>query len=179
MSEPFRYFDHIKVTTIKPSFATWKPATFDSLRTGTTPAPDGGFLIQPGLHPGVAGQKPAGSPFLGRLVVLTDGGTFSTAADVCAQLRARTKAVFVGEETGGAAEGNTSGLNAQIVLPNSALKLKVQMYGYWNALGTSRPGPKIASPGRGTLPDVIVVRTVADTLAGKDAGVERALAILR
>ena len=179
MSEPFRYFDHIKVTTIKPSFATWKPATFDSLKNGTTPAPDGGFLIQPELHPGVAAQKPAGSAFLGRLVVLIDGGTFSTAADVCAQLRARTQAVFVGEETGGAAEGNTSGLNAQIVLPNSGLKLKVQMYGYWNALGASRAGTKAASPGRGTLPDVTVVRTVADTLAGKDAGIERALAILR
>jgi Peptidase family S41 len=112
-------------------------------------------------------------------VVLIDGGTFSTAADVCAQLRARTQAVFVGEETGGAAEGNTSGLNAQIVLPNSGLKLKVQMYGYWNALGTSRAGGKAASPGRGTLPDVTVVRTVADTLAGQDAAIERALASLR
>jgi hypothetical protein len=179
MSEPFRYFNYIKVTTIKPSFATWKPSTFDDLENGTRAAPDGGFLIQPVLHPGVAEQKPAGSPFLGKLVVLTDGGTFSTAADVCAQLRAHTQAVFVGEETGGAAEGNTSGLNAQIVLPNSGLKLKVQMYGYWNALGTTRASPRAASRGRGTLPDVTVVRTAADTLAGKDAGVERALALLR
>jgi hypothetical protein len=179
MSQPFRYFDHIKVTTIKPSFATWRPSTFDSLKAGTTAAPEGGFLVQPVLHPGVAEQQPGASPFLGNLVVLIDGGTFSTAADVCAQLRARTKAVFVGEETGGAAEGNTSGLNAQIVLPNSGLKLKIQMYGYWNALGTSGTGSKATPRGRGTLPDFPVVRTVADTLAGRDAGIERALAVLR
>ena len=179
VSRPFRYFDHITVTTIKPSFATWKPSTFDDLKNGTTPSPDGGFRVQPGLHPGVAEQKPASQPFLGKLIVLTDGGTFSTAADVCAQLRARTQAVFVGEETGGAAEGNTSGLNAQIVLPNSGLKLKVQMYGYWNALDSARARGRATPRGRGTLPDITIVRTVADTLTGRDAGIERALTLLR
>ena len=179
MSVPFRYFEYIKLTTITPSFATLKPSALDSLRNGTRPAPDGGFLVQRDLHPGVAEQKPAARPFQDKLVVLTDGGTFSTAADVCAQLRARTPAIFVGEETGGAAEGNTSGFNAQVVLPNSGLKLNVQMYGYWNAVGPPRAGAKPTPRGRGTLPDVTVVRTVADTLAGKDAAIERALAILR
>jgi C-terminal processing protease CtpA/Prc len=179
VSTPFRYFERIKVTTIEPSFATWKPSTFENLKNGTIPATDGGYLILPKLHPGVGEQKPATTPFLGRLVVLTDGGTFSTAADVCAQLRARTQAVFVGEETGGAAEGNTSGLNAQIVLPNSGLKLKIQMYGYWNALGAPRADARAALSGRGTIPDVTVVRTVADTLAGRDEALERAIAILR
>jgi len=177
MRAPFRYFDRIKVTTIKPSFATWKASTFDDLRNGTTPAPDGGFLVLPTLHPGVAEQRPAAAPFLGRLVVLINGGTFSTSADVCAQLRSRTQAVFVGEETGGAAEGNTSGLNAQVVLPNSGFKLKVQMYGYWNALGALQAGS--FRPGRGTLPDVEVVRTVADVLAGVDTAAQEALAVLR
>jgi hypothetical protein len=174
---PFRYFDRIKVTTIKPSFATFKASTLDQLRVGTTRAPEGGFLVLPALHPGVAEQKPAAVPFLGRLAVLIDGGTFSTSADACAQLRSRTKAVFVGEETGGAAEGNTSGLNAQVVLPNSGLKLKVQMYGYWNALGSLQPA---AQPkGRGTLPDVPVVRRVADVLAGVDAPAREAFAVIR
>ena len=179
VSGPFRYFDYIKVTTTEPSFATWPSSTTVRLKSGTKPAPGGGFLVQPDLHPGVTEQKPASRPFLGKLVVLIDGGTFSTAADVCAQLRARTPAVFIGEETGGAAEGNTSGLNVQIVLPSSGLKLKIQMYGYWNALDTSRAGAKPTPRGRGTLPDVTVVRTVADTLAGRDAALERALASLR
>jgi hypothetical protein len=82
-----------------------RASTFDELRNGTAQAPGGGFLVLPTPHPGVAEQKPAAVPFLGRLAVLIDGGTFSTAADVCAQLRSRTQAVFVTEETGGAAEG--------------------------------------------------------------------------
>lgn len=166
MTTPFRYFDRIRVTTVAPSFATWRPDSFDSLKRGTRPAPDGGFLIGPQLHPGVAEQKPAAVSFPGKVVVLIDGGSFSTTADVAAQLRSRTQATFVGEETAGAAEGNTSGLNAQVTLPNSGLRLKIQMYGYWNAWGTSggagASGPR---PGRGTIPDVTLMRTVANLIA--------------
>ncbi len=170
VARPFRYFDHIKLTTVKPSFATWLPRTFDDVKAGTTPAPEGGFRVLPRLHPGVAEQQPAATPFLGRVIVLIDGGTFSTAADVCAQIRSLTKATFIGEETGGGFEGNTSGLNAQIVLPRSGLKLRIQMYGYWNAVRGGQPG-------RGTLPDVTVIRRTADTLAGRDVALERALAL--
>ena len=170
VSKPFRYFDHIKLASIRPSFATWNASTFANLQNGTTPAPGGGFLVLPRLHPGVAEQKPAATPFLGRVFVLIDGGTFSTAADVCAQLRSLTKATFIGEETGGGYEGNTSGLNAEIVLPNSGLKLRIQMYGYWNAVPAGKPG-------RGTLPDVAVVRTVTDVLAGVDPPLDRAIAL--
>jgi C-terminal processing protease CtpA/Prc len=170
VSKPFRYFKHIKVTTIRPSFATWKVSTYENLKTGTIPAPDGGFLVLPALHRGVEEQKPAASPFLGRVFVLIDGGTFSTAADVCAQLRSLTKATFIGEETAGSADGNTSGLNASIVLPNSGLKLKVQMYGYWNEVTGSKHG-------RGTLPDREVLRTVDDVLAGKDSALELAVSL--
>jgi C-terminal processing protease CtpA/Prc len=126
--------------------------------------------VLPQLHPGVAEQPPAASPFLGRVIVLIDGGTFSTAADVCAQIRSLTKATFIGEETGGGFEGNTSGLNAQIVLPRSGLRLRIQMYGYWNAVRGGQPG-------RGTLPDITIVRRTSDTLAGRDAALERALTL--
>jgi hypothetical protein len=168
----FRYFDRIHVTTIKPSFATWKPSTFDELRNGTVPDPAGGFLVTPALHVGVAEQSPAAMPFLGPLVVLMDGFTFSTAADVVAQLRSMQRATFVGEESGGAYEGNTSGLNALIVLPASRLKLKIMMYGYWNAV---RPAPG----GRGTLPDHAVPLRTADILRGVDPPFEKAVEFVR
>jgi C-terminal processing protease CtpA/Prc len=140
------------------------------LKDGSESAPDGGFFILPKLHPGVGVQTPADAPFSGRLFVLIDGGTFSTAADVCAHLRSSTKAVFIGEETGGAFEGNTSGLNALIVLPNSGLKLKVQMYGYWNAVTGGQHG-------RGTIPGIHFPATIADALAGNDVPLDLALAL--
>ena len=168
----FRYFDYIHLTSIAPSFATWLPRTFESTRAGTTPHPGGGYRVKPELHEGVAEQAPAVRPFLGKLVVLIDGATFSTSADVTAVLRSMNRATFIGEETGGTYEGNTSGLNATVVLPNSRFKVFVQMYGYVNAV---RPGAK----GRGTLPDIEVARKTEETLRGIDAALERALLVAR
>jgi len=167
---PFRYFDHIHLASIRPSFATWKPSTFDEVREGTVPDPQGGFLATPKLHAGVSEQAPSPDAFAGKLVVLTDGGTFSTSADVTAVLRHMKRATFVGEETAGAYEGNTSGLNALVILPNSRLRLKVQMFGYVNAVSGGRPG-------RGTIPDHEVVVTVADILRGEDPALRRAVAM--
>jgi hypothetical protein len=168
----FRYFDYIHLTTIAPSFATWLPRTFESTKAGTTPHPGGGFRVKPELHEGVAEQKPADRPYLGKLVVLIDGGTFSTSADVTSVLRSMNRATFIGEETGGAYEGNTSGLNATVILPNSRFKVFVQMYGYVNAV---RPGPK----GRGTLPDIEIAKKTEETLRGVDAALDRAIQVAR
>ena len=170
--KPFRYFDHIHVTTIAPSFATWLPRTFEAMRTGTVPDPAGGFRITSAQHRGVAEWRPATTPYLGKLVVLVDGGTFSTAADVASQLRSMSRGTFLGEETGGAYEGNTSGLNALIVLPNSRLRLRIMMYDYWNAV---KPP---ATRGRGTIPERVVLRRVSDVLRGVDPAIVEAIRIL-
>ena len=169
---PFRYFDHIRLQTVAPSFATWLPRTFESVKRGTEPS-EGTFLVRDVLHPGVGEQQPSAEVFRGRLVVLIDGGSFSTTADVAAQLRSWGRATFVGEETAGAYEGNTSGLNADVILPTSKLKLRIMMYDYWNAV------KKPASPGRGTIPDHVVTPTIADRLAGRDPVLARAVSIIR
>ena len=62
IDRPFRYFDRVELKTIAPSFATWKPATFENLRTGTVPDPAGGFRVTPTLHAGVVVQPPAAVP---------------------------------------------------------------------------------------------------------------------
>ena len=105
-------------------------------------------------------------------MVLIDGGTFSTAADVAAQLRSMGRATFMGEETAGGYEGNTSGLNAEIVLPASKLKLKIMMYDYWNAV---KPPP---TRSRGTMADRAVMRRVADVIKGTDPAMDEALRVL-
>ena len=173
VDRPFRYFDRIHLTSIAPSFATWPPHTFTQMRDGTVPDPKGGFLVTRTLHSGVGEQQPARNAFAGKLIALIDGGSFSTTADVAAQLRSLGRATFVGEETPGTYEGNTSGLNAMVILPNSRLRLKIMMYGYWNAV---RAPDK---PGRGTLPDHTVTLRVADLLNGVDTPLQRAIALAR
>lgn len=167
-NKPFRYFDRIHLTSILPSFTTWKAGTAEELRSGVIADPKGGYLALPKLHDGVAEQSPANYPFSGKVFVLLDGGTFSTAADVTALLRHLTNATFIGEESGGAAEGNTSGLNSQVKLPHLKLGLKIHMYEYWNAVSPVRKG-------RGTLPDYPIARRVADLLQGIDAPMDRAV----
>jgi hypothetical protein len=170
---PFRYFDHIAVRTIAPSFATWLPRTFEAMRTGSVPDSNGGFRITTAQHRGVGPWEPAANRFRGKVAVLIDGGTFSTAADVAAQLKSMRRATFLGEEAGGGYEGNTSGLNALIVMPHSRLRMRIMMYDYWNAVTPP------AQRGRGVMPDIVIPRRVADFLSGVDPALPRAIAVVR
>jgi C-terminal processing protease CtpA/Prc len=171
MDKPFRYFDRIHLRTINPSFNPFPASSLEDLRNGTVKDPKGGFLATATLHPGVGQQQPGNHPFRGRIIVLQNGGTFSTAADVCALLRHLTKAVFVGEETGGGYEGNTSGSGARLVLPHTKLAFNIRLYDYYNAVGPARLA------GRGTMPDHEVPVRVADLLKGVDRQWEKALEI--
>lgn len=178
-NKSFRYFDRIELTTIDPSFTKFTPSTYDNLRQGTEPGARApgyyktAYSVKPSLHPGVGIQQPAKNPFTGKLIVLTNGNTFSTAADVTAILHHLRRATFVGEETGGGYEGNTSGLNAKVVLPHSGLSLKVQMYNYWNAVEPPDP----MNRGRGTIPGVPVKNTITDLLSGTDRQMEKAMTL--
>lgn len=176
LTQPFRYFDRIHLSTIAPTFATWKASTFEELRNGTVPDANGGHLVKASLHAGVEMQPPAEKPFTGSLIVLIDGESFSTTADVAATLHHHKRARFVGEETAGGYSGNTSGLNAQITLPNSKLRLKIMMYDYYNAVSAAPTGS--AMWGRGTIPDEIVTRRMSDVLNRTDAPLSRAIAML-
>ena len=137
--KPFRYFDHINVKTITPSFKEHTDLKVDEkglarFREGTTPKPVGGYFLTPKMHPGLAEQPPGKYPFLGRVFVVIDGGTFSTAADFCAVVHHLKRATFVGEETGGGYYGNNSGMMPTLTLPNSKVKVRLPLYEYWNAV---------------------------------------------
>lgn len=173
VAKPFRYFDKIHVNTTQPSFAIWPKEMVDDLRAGVRPDPRGGFLLTGQGHPGLIEFPASKIPFLGKLYVLTDGVTFSTASDAAAHIRHLTSATFIGEETGGTYEGNTSGMNATLTLPNSGFRVRMGLYGYYSAVAA----PK--EPGRGVQPDYPVARRVRDIIAGVDAPLERAVALAR
>src|SRR5205085_10605668 len=73
--KPFRYFDHINVKTISPTFkeySDWRADRESQLRADMTPNPAGGYFVPAKLHPGVAEQPPGKYPFLGQVLVLID-----------------------------------------------------------------------------------------------------------
>jgi C-terminal processing protease CtpA/Prc len=170
--KPFRYFDHINVKTISPSFkdySDWRADDESRLREGMDPNPAGGYFVTAKLHPGVAEQQPGKSPFLGKVFVLIDGGTFSTAADFCAVTHHLKRATFIGEETGGGYYGNNSGMQVMLTLPNSKARVRIPMYEYWNAV------PGYDGKRRGTRADHLVKTKAANLLRGVDEQLDLAL----
>jgi len=170
--KPFRYFDHISVKTLSPSFKEhldWPADLEAKLHDGTTVDPAGGYLVTAKLRPGVAEQQPGKYPFLGKVFVLTEGGTFSTAADFCAATHHLKRATFIGEETGGGYCGNNSGMMPTLTLPNSKIGVGLPIYEYWNAV----PGYEGRRPG--TIPDHVVELKTADLLRGVDKPLDLAL----
>jgi len=170
--KPFRYFSQINIKVLSPSFkeqSDWDGGFEAKLRGGTIPDAKVGYRVTPELHPCLSEQAPGRFPFLGKVIVLINGGTFSTAADVCAVLHHLKRAQFVGEETGGGYYGNNSGPMPMVTLPASHLALRLPMYEYWNEV------PGYDGKRRGTIPDYVVEIKTADLLKGVDATLDLAL----
>lgn len=156
--EPFGYFERIEVTEAYEGF-------------GETRWRDGRRLML--SHDGLSIQQPAPLRFSGETFVLIDGWTFSTAADVATVAHHHGLATFVGEETGGGYDGNTSGVSRTVQLVHSGLAINVPRWMYTTAnLGHDHAG-------RGVPPDHVVPGTIDDALAGRDAQLEHVRARIR
>src|SRR3954447_18437188 len=103
-------------------------------------------------------QTPASPHFGGNLIVLMNGGSFSTTCEFLATLHHRGGATFVGQETAGAYYGNTSGADVSLVLPHTRLILPVPLVAYTLAIDGSGHGP------RGIPPDHRVEYSIGDIL---------------
>ncbi len=72
--------------------------------------------------------KPKRKLYTGKVYVLTNGLTASTAGIVASLFKYRTDAILIGEETGGG-ENNVNGyMYSRIRLPNSKIKLQIPQY---------------------------------------------------
>ncbi|MEM6671366.1 MAG: sulfatase-like hydrolase/transferase, partial [Planctomycetota bacterium] len=153
LDEPFGYFDRIEVT-----------ANYEGDGT-VEDGPDGSRRIT--SHLGLREQAPSPPTFTGELFVLIDGGTFSTAADVATVLHHSGRATFVGIESGGGYDGNTSGVNSRLVLPESGIYVNVPRWMYTTANeGHERFG-------RGVPVDHRVERTWESVRDGVDLHLEK------
>ncbi|MEO6391197.1 MAG: S41 family peptidase [Pyrinomonadaceae bacterium] len=143
IDSPIKYYES---TSVKPVAAKYLdvPKNFVELlkEDGLTRASDGSFHSnEPEM---VLPSEPA---FHGNIYVLQDGLSFSVTADFVALLRETQKATFIGEESGGASGGNTSGWDGIVVLPNSRLIVRVPLVAYHNAIDPRFP------PARGVFAD--------------------------
>ncbi|MFZ1807186.1 MAG: S41 family peptidase [Cyclobacteriaceae bacterium] len=156
--DSFRYFEHIEVTDNYDGYGKVNLKNGRRLMTS---------------HKGLDVWQPQANGFTGNVYVLIDGFSFSTCADVATVMHHHQLATFIGEETGGGYDGNTSGNSKSLVLPNSGIRINVPMWKYTTA--------NIGHPyhGRGVMPDYPVEQTRKELLENKDAVMAKALQLMQ
>ncbi len=192
----FRIYESIHMTTFQPSFIQYTDKEFTAATNFPEfspefglikPDPKGGWLLtekksgnriyQPLENSAEVAQpavpSPLENPFKGPVYLLTDGGSFSAAADFSATASFHKRATFIGEETGGAAEGNNSGVEIGVTLPASQLHLQIPTYMYVN------PVNKGDLRRRGTIPKYAVTQTIDDLAKGRDTVIEFTRELIR
>ena len=93
------------------------------------------------------------SAYRGKIYVLIDGESFSASSILSTHLKHTKRAIFVGEETGGAYNGTVAGLFTGIELPASKIKMNVGLL----KINT----PYVIDPdGYGIMPDTPIKRTI-------------------
>lgn len=158
LPQSFGYFDNIEVTAEYAGY--------------------GGIVNRNGKryvtsHQGLSAWEPQADVYEGNLYVLTDGGSFSTCADVATVLHHNGRGIFLGQETGGGYDGNTSGNTKTITLPNSGIRVYVPLWMYT----TANIGHQFT--GRGVIPDHEVIPTWAQFSNEEDVVLNKAWGLIR
>jgi hypothetical protein len=133
----------------------------------------GMYMLTKQAHDNLGIISPATNNYNYDVWFLINGRTYSTAAEFCAIARSNKRGKFIGEETGGAYEGNTSGVQMEIVLPVTNLPVSFGSIQYNMAV---RPQKHV---GRGVFPDHNIMPTINDITNRRDTQLERTLELAR
>lgn len=106
-------------------------------------------------------RQPKALNYKGNMYVLINGNSFSAASLISTHLKAKKRAIFVGEETGGAYNGCVAGLYKIYELPTSKLKVRIGL------MQIEAPYKQLPD-GYGIKPDVEIYATIADRLSKND-----------
>jgi C-terminal processing protease CtpA/Prc len=101
-------------------------------------------------------KDPKPNNFKGKVYVLINGGSFSASSVISSNLKSTKRAIFVGEETGGAYNGTVAAQMPLVQLPNSKVNLRIGL-----AL-VSASGKTAENEGRGIFPDKEIIPTLED-----------------
>lgn len=122
---------------------------------------DGRYLRRKGF---MKVEPPKEITYKGELFVLISGKTYSGGSEFAGLLRDKTKALFIGEETGGGYYGQSSGYGLTLTLPNTQIRIRIPLFKFvtdFNAYDIPI--------GRGVIPDYKIQPTIEEYLSGTDA----------
>ena len=132
LDEPFKYYDDLVINA--------RQFTFQKYTDHTEPLPADLLEVQPDgkyrmvKHPNWGMQQPSKPPFRGKVLILINGGSFSTTSEFLSHAHFHKRATFIGEESGGGYYGNTSGPRLRLTLPHSKVQVAVPLMTYYMAV---------------------------------------------
>jgi hypothetical protein len=110
--------------------------------------------------------------FKGKIIVLMDGGTFSSASYIAAKLRKAGRAILAGDESGGGARGFNAIIVPTLTLPETRLRVYLPLY----YLDQEMPDATF----RGLQPDLpLAAPNPAMLLRGLDSEIENLIRSIR
>ncbi len=177
LTEPFVEYDNVLTSFVgQPEAArhcaNYQEVAFDP--SWSEPGPDGLFQLTPqfrSLITGATVRSPRADAFQGPLIVLISGATGSAAVKVSGVLEREDRAIFVGEETGGAAAGATAFGYCRLELPTSDIALELPLVRFER----QQDSPY----GRGLLPDVYADWGLTPPVTREDIGLLAAQTLAR
>lgn len=104
--------------------------------------------------------KPREKIYTGKVLVLTNGITLSTASNVASIFKYKTNAILAGEETGGGENLLNAYVFPRIKLPNSQIKIQIPQYRVDLGL--------VNNAGSGVTPDIEVPSNIKSIVIGED-----------
>jgi C-terminal processing protease CtpA/Prc len=167
VDKPFKYYDDLVLNALEFSFLKDKKLPEDQVER----QPNGKYRLV--KHPNWGEQQPSQPTFAGKVLILINGGSFSTTSEFLSQAHFHKRATFIGEESAGGYYGNSSGFMPAVTLPNSKIIVRVPLMTYYMAVH----GYKDAA--RGVIPDHSVRYTIDELLAGTDKELAVALELAR
>jgi hypothetical protein len=173
LDKPFKYYDDLVINALE--FPTLqKYANFPIVpEEKVERMPDGKYRAREHTHANLGLQQPSKPAFQGKVLILINGGCFSTTAEFLSVAHYHKRATFIGEESGGGYYGNTSGPVPGLTLPNTKLVVYVPLVTYYLAV----TGYKAA--GHGVVPDHPIRYTIEELLEGTDKELALALKLAR
>jgi C-terminal processing protease CtpA/Prc len=176
----FQYYDHLETTIDDINDTIFKYGELSSFirkayrRHLLKEEKDGIYRLKKIVHPNLwkAPFSPKKNGFRKNAYVLIGSQCFSATTEFCAVAHFNERVTFVGQETGGAYGGNTSGGEFDLTLPNTRLVAYIPLIKYYIAADTYPYG-------RGIQPDYFIEQHIEDFIHKKDAEMDFTLDLIR
>lgn len=176
ISQPRQSKTDIRVKTLdldglREHLWTWDKRALNPNKIAFKKNDDGTYSFKKLFSDDMKVIKPTKYSFKGKIIVLTSDANSSGSTNVMVNLKDGGRAIFVGEKTGGSAEGPTAGLLFTLTLPESKITTRIPFFAQKNNV-------REFEHGLGLSPDIYAPMTAKAFVENKDPAFEAAVALI-